>query len=575
MILPKLRVLTRTLKFVYDGRKWSVLSRELLLIVGVFIDLYSITLWGKFIDTTGEFFLTGTKFILKDYFISDSFFYLALATGCWLLSFSIIRLRNFLAEDIHQHLNFAARTVFFEKIAKSNLEDIESKDFRDLMTFTDYFGPANLWSTYSTFTLIVKNLVTGISALAILSSNVGLWSLAIVVMVLPETVFGYLGRKKIKHYHDKKVERMKWTNYVENLMTRINTFQEMKVDGTFTSIKKEYGEKTFSSMSDVLDLNKHLYIDTTFFSVIGKVLFTIFTILMLAVAMAKSFTIGSFKAMYDYSLTIYMSFYDVFDMSFNIFNFLEYNDKFFKFNDFQGFGDAVHGEKTLGTNVPSLEFKGMDFEYPDGTDKVLENLNMRIEPGEKVMIIGDDGSGKSTLIKILCGLYRVIVGDFEVGGYSIRELGRGQLKHKVSVVFQDFVNYNTSLKKNITMSSEGSRINHAVYEQVLKISGVDKLMKHFDISENQILGKYTARGKDVSPGFWQRLAIARMLYRNRQIFILDEPFTYIDDGEEDRILKELMDFVGDKTVIYITRDSRHKKYFDKIYHLKKGKLFKI
>ena len=100
-------------------------------------------------------------------------------------------------------------------------------------------------------------------------------------------------------------------------------------------------------------------------------------------------------------------------------------------------------------------------------------------------------------------------------------------------------------------------------------------MKKYSVKENQMLGKFVSGGKDVSSGFWQRIAIARMVYRNRDVFLLDEPFTHIDDTEEQRIMKELFAFVGERrTIIFISRDNRHREFFDKIYRLDKGKLIR-
>lgn len=569
----KLKILLDTLSFVYSSNPASVLIREFLLLVTVFLNIYSITVWGRFLDATEQYLTKTTTFNIASFFTSESFYFLALGTGLYLLSFSLERFRTFLTHKIDQHLAFACKTVFFNKIEMSNLEDIEQKKYRDLMIFADSYGTQNLFLTYKTFTNILKNLVTGVSALIIILNGFGLVSLVLVLFALPETIFGYISRRRVKRYHEKEVERIKWVDYVENLMTRINFFPEMKVDGTFKNVKKQYSTKSFDFIENIIEMNKHMYIDTTFLSVLGKLFTAIFVIFAIAQSVVYRFTIGHFKALYDYSVSVYESFFHIFDMSFTISNYLEYAQKFLEFKDFKGFGDVYAGNKLLPNGPLDLKFKDLDFVYPDGKEKVLENLNLTVKGGERIMIIGDDGSGKTTLIKIFCGLYRIVAGDFEIGGYSIRELARGELKKRISVVFQEYVNYNMTLKDNVTLSSDERRIDQELYEKALKISGVDKLMKHFEIFHNQMLGKYVSGGKDISPGFWQRLAIARMIYRDRDIFILDEPFNNIDDKEEERILKSLFNHLEkNKTVIYITRDNRHTEMFDRVYTLTNGKL---
>src|SRR5690606_32640506 len=120
-------------------------------------------------------------------------------------------------------------------------------------------------------------------------------------------------------------------------------------------------------------------------------------------------------------------------------------------------------------------------------------------------------------------------------------------------------------KENITLSGEKKSINLDLYNKVKEISGVDQFMKKEKLLDEQKLGKYFTDGIEISPGYWQRIAIARMLYRNRQIFIMDEPFTYIDGPSRVEIIDGVLDFIGeDRTLIYISQNTDHLKKFDKV-----------
>ena len=116
-------------------------------------------------------------------------------------------------------------------------------------------------------------------------------------------------------------------------------------------------------------------------------------------------------------------------------------------------------------------------------------------------------------------------------------------------------------------------VDEKLYREVTRIAGIEDLKKVSNIDDKSILGKIFPSGKDLSPGYWQRLAIARMLYRNKNIFIMDEPFTYIDDVSAERILDGILKFLGEgKSLIYITRSVRMLKKFDRIYYLHKGRI---
>lgn len=575
MKLPKIKELFQVLGYVYKSGKLLVITREVALLVQVGLEVWSISLIGNFIDSTAQYLVNFTVFDFKDYFVSDSFYYLALTTGFALIIISLDRYRQAVLGNLYHTTLFNFETDFFTKISKSNLEEVESKEFRNLMTLTEKYSFTSIWDIYKTFTEVIRHLVTGVSAMVLLITAVNWYALIIIIISLPEPLVGYIYRKKRHNFEEKEVEKTKWNSYVENLMTRIQYFMEMKVDNTFKSIMKDYTEKSEYLKKNRTHIHNHFIIDTTLASVIGRVLVVIFVIYSFAVSIVNKLTIGNVKVIYDYAIKVYESFYNLFEMSLQITNWVGYSSHFFKFLEYQGFGDLSTGETLLASKTPKLEFIKLDFKYPNETKPIIENLNLKIEAGEKVMIIGDDGSGKSTLVKLLCGLYKVEAGDYEIDEISIRQLHRGELKKRISAIFQDYINYNMSLKKNITLSSDVLNINQALFDKAVNISGVSKLMKKYDITPNQMLGKYLSKGRDISPGFWQRIAIARMIYRNKGIFLLDEPFTYIDNIEEKRILREFMDFVGkDRTVIYITRDDRHTELFDTIYQLKNGKLIK-
>jgi ATP-binding cassette subfamily B protein len=168
-------------------------------------------------------------------------------------------------------------------------------------------------------------------------------------------------------------------------------------------------------------------------------------------------------------------------------------------------------------------------------------------------------------------MYEIIIGDYIIGGLSIRELKRKELKSRISVVFQNFVNYNFSLEKNITIGSDRKKIDKKLFKEVLKITGLNELLSRESINRKTKLGKYFAEGIELSPGYWQRIAIARMLYRNRDIFIMDEPFTFIDSKSKSEMIENIIDFVGDdRILIYITRSTEDLEKFDRVFYFEKG-----
>ena len=354
----------------------------------------------------------------------------------------------------------------------------------------------------------------------------------------------------------------------------IANFSELRVNDTFAYTKRRYQEEYDQFLDGYLKTDSKLYRDRTSFSIVGQVLKFSYVIYVLSFAIVKKLSLGSFKALYDYVDMTYSSAYNVFDSVTYISSLLGYDEKFFDLMDYEGFGDHAHGEKKLKKGTPTIELKNLSFSYPDDpSTMVLKHIDIEIKPGEKIAFFGSDGSGKSSMVKILAGLYQIQLGEYLVDGYSVKDLDRGELKKKIAVTFQDFINYNFSLRENIVISGERKNVNKRLYDDVAKASQVYDFMKKEKLEDTHILGKTFPGGKDLSPGYWQRLAIARMLYRNKKIFVMDESFTFIDSESKEVILHNILDFVGsERTLIYITRSVEDLDMFDRIYFFENGRV---
>jgi ATP-binding cassette subfamily B protein len=347
------------------------------------------------------------------------------------------------------------------------------------------------------------------------------------------------------------------------------------VDGIFSFLKRKYKGEYGKYMDGYVKHQASFYENQALFSLIDQVLKFGYILYLLSIAIVKKLSIGTFKALYDYVDVAYNSAYHVLNSGSLLSTRLDYIVDFFELLEYEFFGDKVRGTVKLSkSKTPSIELQSLDFAYPDDPkNKVLNDVSLKIEPGEKVALFGTDASGKSSMVKILTGLYEIVAGDYVIDGYSIRELEKGELKKKIAVTFQNFINYSFSLQENIVIGSGKKNLNKSLYEEVKEITTVKDFMKRSNLKDGDLLGRNLPGGKDFSPGYWQRLAIARMLYRNKQVFIMDEPLTFVDAPSRDVILSNMFKFLGnDKTLIYLTREIDNLKMFDKIYYFERGRI---
>jgi len=570
----KLSVLRKTLGFIYSHYTFVAIGRDLMSLLSTGAEIYGITIFGRFIDETANILMNWNKFDLNSYFGTESFYYLLMLLLLWVVSQICIQGREYLYHVINENVWKDSQKEMLAKVSDANLEDVEKEEFQDYLTFVPSYSIARITSAYDNFTTIFSNIIRFASAFVILLGTMGWTVLLLFLFVIPETIAVHMRRKELKAYRDEEVGRLKFLNYVQNLGLNIPNFAELRVNNIYSYLRRKYKEEYQGFVQGLLKKLFGFYTDKTSFSIIGQFMKYGYIIYVLSVAVVKRLSIGTFKALYDYVEVVYTSTYRVISALSLMFNNLEYVDEYFKLVDYEGFGDYKHGDIKLKKGTPSLEFKNLTFAYPDDPDtKVLKNLNIKIEPGEKIAFFGGDGSGKTTTVKILTGLYRVKEDQYLIDGHPIQDLDRKQLKEKLSVMFQDFIHYHFSLIENVVISGQRKNINKDLYKEVIEITGVKKFKREINLKGKSVLGKTFPSGKELSPGYWQRLSIARTLYRNKNIFIMDEPFTFIDDMSARDILKGIFEFLGeDRSMIYITRSINLLRNFDRIYYFDKGRV---
>jgi ATP-binding cassette subfamily B protein len=223
------------------------------------------------------------------------------------------------------------------------------------------------------------------------------------------------------------------------------------------------------------------------------------------------------------------------------------------------------------TEPPLIEFRNVSFRYPNEKSEgpmVLNQLNFTIKPGEKIAIVGVNGSGKTTLIKLLCRVYDPTEGNIFVNGTDLRDVQLEDWQSAIGILFQDFPIYNLSIRESIGVGRISESNNDVRLKEAAHFSGADEFITDYD----QLIWKEFDGGIDLSKGQHQRMAVARMFYRNAAITILDEPTASIDAVTEERIFSSLEKNMEGKTVILITHRFSTVKNADKILVLEHGEI---
>ncbi|MEN8906167.1 MAG: ABC transporter ATP-binding protein [Clostridiales bacterium] len=235
--------------------------------------------------------------------------------------------------------------------------------------------------------------------------------------------------------------------------------------------------------------------------------------------------------------------------------------------------DNINKEKLTKNKKYNISFESVKFIYPRSEQEVLKNINISIRHGDKVAIVGENGSGKTTLIKLLCGLYDVTGGSISINDKIINSVEFETYSDIFSVVFQDFKLLALSIGQNVSISNkyDEERVNTALKEVGL----FDKISLLSNGIEEKIYQDFDKNGLNLSGGEEQKLAIARALYKEAPIIILDEPTAALDPASEYEIYTKLRNMAKGKTTLFISHRLYSCRFCDRIIVMDKGEIVQI
>jgi ATP-binding cassette, subfamily B, bacterial len=220
-----------------------------------------------------------------------------------------------------------------------------------------------------------------------------------------------------------------------------------------------------------------------------------------------------------------------------------------------------------------FEFRDVSFQYPGTSRLILKNMTLRLEPGEHIALVGENGQGKTTLVKLLARLYDPSSGAVYLDGTDLREYSVEELHKEIGVIFQDFVRYDMPARMNIGVG----RIDHVADDEALWIaaekSRADRLLTRFPDGLDQMLGRRFEGGVDLSGGEWQKFALARAYLRDAQVLILDEPTAALDAVAEAEVFARFDDLSRGKMALLISHRFSTVRKSDRIVVLEGGQIY--
>ncbi len=243
--------------------------------------------------------------------------------------------------------------------------------------------------------------------------------------------------------------------------------------------------------------------------------------------------------------------------------------------DYFDFIDIESDESTSNISVPmeitkEFHFENVSFSYPGSKEEVLKGVNFKLKVGEKMAFVGQNGAGKTTLIKLLLRFYKPTEGRILLDGQDIQEFNNTEYQALFGVIFQDFIKYDFNVKENIAVGDISQLENELAIQSAAELSLADEFISGMEEGYQQQLGRRFTKGKDLSGGQWQKIALARAYIRDASVMILDEPTSALDAKAEYEAFQRFMGLTKGKTSIIISHRFSTVRMADRIIVLENG-----
>ena len=485
------------------------------------------------------------------------------------------RLLGFLRELLRTHLGNRINEQILSKALSLELRHFEDADVYDKMQNARREASSRPLSLVMQAFGIAQNTVT-LAALSALLWRLSPWSVLVIVAAsIPAFVAEARLSSESFRVNTWRAPEGRRLNYLEWILTRDSHVKEVKLYDLGPLVLGRYRE-----------LFRKFYGEDRRLAVRRLAFGAAFGLLALAAFYGMYLLVASRAARGEISLGDMTLYLVVFRQGQSAFQGIltavgaMYEDSLYMSNLFAFLLIPTSGERARIDPPASLPrgraleivFEDVSFRYPARPEWALRNLNLRLAPGETLGLVGENGAGKSTIVKLLLRLYDPTEGRITYGGVDLRDLDPRDLRGRIGAVFQDFVRYQFTAAENIGFGSPEHVNDRARIEEAARRAGASSLIESLPRGLDTVLGGWFEAGHEISAGQWQKLAVARAFMRDAEVLVLDEPTASIDAESEHELFLRFRELAAGRTAIVISHRFSTVRMADRIAVLHAGRL---
>lgn len=481
------------------------------------------------------------------------------------------QVRTFGEHILHARMNVAINTRIIRKALQLDLTHFENPDYYDKLQNArreaDYRG---LQIANGTFYLL-QNVLTLFSFGALLFR----FSPLLAIILFAATLPAFIAQSQ---YAELNFRVLSWRapearqlSYLEYLLTDYDAVKEIKLFALGEPLLARYARLFWKFLDEDQKIARGRSIASVGWGMLATLSYYGSYAYIVWRAVAGAITLGDmtlylgiFRASQSTFESIFFGLSELYEnglfMS-NLFKFLELEPQ------------MVVAKRPVPVPVKlrgGIEFRHVSFQYAGQESLALRDVNLSIKPGEKVALVGPNGAGKTTLIKLLTRLYDPTEGQILLDGVDLREYDLGELRQRIGVIFQDFVRFHLTAAENVGFGQIEALDDRPRVVNAAQKSGAHPLIAGLPQGYDTTLGRWFSKGRDLSGGEWQKIALGRAFMRDCEVLVLDEPTAALDAENELKVFQQFRELTSDKTAVLISHRFSTVRMADRIFVFEGG-----
>ncbi len=502
--------------------------------------------------------------------------YLALEFALLLIGSLTSQARNLFDRYLQSQLTNHVNSLIINKAISLDLQFFEDPIFYDMLQNARRQADTSALSIVNSTLQMVQQAITLISLVALLVRFSPWLAIIVFVTAIPSFLSQSQYAERAFRAVSRRAPESRLLNYLEMLLTGNDTVKEIKLFGLGKPLLRRYQELfTKFYMEDLAIAQRRTLAGLGWGLISNLAYYGSYAWIVLRTVAGRitlgdmTMFLGIFRQSQNSILALLTSLNRLYESNLYLDNLLDYLKL-----------EPVLSAPATGLIAPApirqgIEFRDVSFRYPGSDTFVLRNINLHIQPSERIALVGLNGAGKTTLIKLLTRLYDPTGGQILLDGVDLREYNLSSLHQRFGVIFQDFVRYQFTVRENIGFGQIDALDDLDRIKNAADRGGADDIIEKMPQGYDTMLGRRWEKGQELSGGQWQKIALARAFMRKAEVLVLDEPTSALDAEAEYEVFRRFGELMEGRIAVLISHRFSTVRMADRIVVLSAGKILEL